>query len=186
MPPKKFVVIGTSGSGKSTTAAMIAEILNLPLLSADNISWLPHWVEKDHALVVREVDAATSGESWVLDGAYAYFRPLVFAKADAIVWMDTSYLRCIARVLLRTIQRWLRGELLWDAKNRERFSTLWRKDGLLWWVLSTWHPRRRDFESRFSEDLAREGKWTRIQKRRELKAFLEGLRKPRQQKPQAT
>lgn len=176
MPSKKFVVIGTTGSGKSTTAARIADTLKLPLVSADNISWLPLWVEKDHEQVVREVDLATSGESWVLDGAYAYFRPLVFAKADVIVWMDTSYGRCIGRVIVRTIQRALFGELLWDAKNRENFSTLWRKDGLLWWVLSTWHSRRRSFEVLLAKDVAGPKKWTRIQKRRELWAFLAALR----------
>lgn len=44
---KKINVVGTSGSGKSTFARMLANQLNAPYIEMDALHWLPEWRSKD-------------------------------------------------------------------------------------------------------------------------------------------
>ena len=43
----KIAVIGYSGSGKSTTADILGQKLNRPVLHLDRVNFLPGWQERD-------------------------------------------------------------------------------------------------------------------------------------------
>ena len=48
--PKRILVYGVTGSGKTSLAQRIAEILALPWHSMDDeVGWLPGWVERPRA-----------------------------------------------------------------------------------------------------------------------------------------
>ena len=49
----KIMVIGFSGSGKSTISKMISNTLNIPVLYLDRVHWLENWVEMTKNLSVR-------------------------------------------------------------------------------------------------------------------------------------
>jgi adenylate kinase family enzyme len=171
---RRWVVIGTSGSGKSTAARLLAEKLSLPLIDSDNLNWMAGWKEKDHALFKKELLEALQVEAWVLDGAYARVREDVLPLAQGVLWLDTGYLTCLSRVIFRTLLRWWKKEELWDAKNRERLGMLFEKDGLPWWVASTWHRRRKDFEERMKAE--RSGLiWMRVRTKQDLEKFLKSI-----------
>src|SRR5262245_20140818 len=70
----RVVVVGTSGSGKTTMARRIAAALNLPRIEIDAINWLPGWIalsSTDPAEFVRRVEAAIAPDAWVCDGNYS-------------------------------------------------------------------------------------------------------------------
>jgi hypothetical protein len=90
---------------------------------------------------VREAVAA---ERWVVDGNYSAVRDLVWARATVVVWLNLPFRVVFGRSLTRTFRRILTREELFNG-NRERVANLVDRDGIPWWVLRTYHRRRRQY-----------------------------------------
>src|SRR3954471_23276601 len=89
----RLVVVGASGSGKTTMAKALAGALGLPCVELDAINWQPGWrpiSTEDPDEFLRRVADAASGESWVMDGNYTKVREAHWARATAFVWMDPA------------------------------------------------------------------------------------------------
>src|SRR5437870_1299209 len=120
--PSRIVVVGTTGSGKTTTAGRMAEIVGAPHVELDALHWEADWTEADTETFRRRIVEATAGERWVVDGNYAKGRDLVWPRAEMIVWLDYSIVRIFRHLFFRTTRRIVTQEELW-AGNRERFRT---------------------------------------------------------------
>ena len=101
---KRVMIIGGSGSGKSTTARMLGAVTGLPVIHIDPMYWLPAWeqrpMEETHALV----RAAAKGESWIFEGNNSSTFAERMERADTLIFLDMpTYLR-VWRVILRTIK----------------------------------------------------------------------------------
>ena len=99
----KIAVIGYSGRGKSTLAALLGERYGLPVLHLDTVHWLPGWQERAPEEKMRMVKDFMDGHSdWVIDGNYS---KLLFDRrmeeADHIVLMDFNRFTCFARAYRR-------------------------------------------------------------------------------------
>ena len=82
---RRVVVVGTSGTGKTTVASRIAAALGAPHVELDGLHWGPDWTEiPDEEFRSRTIEA-TSGESWVADGNYSVVRDILWSRADTIV-----------------------------------------------------------------------------------------------------
>ncbi len=150
---RRTVVVGTTGSGKSTTAARLATALGLPYVELDAINWQPNWIglnETDVPLFRSRVEEAVRGDAWVVDGNYGIARDLIWPKATAVVWLDYSFGLVFWRLLRRTLRRSLRREVLW-AGNRESLRRSLSRDSILLWALKTHWRRRRSLRRRLSE-----------------------------------
>ena len=44
--PKKIILIGTSGSGKTTFGNNLSKILKIPCTDLDDLFWLPNWQKR--------------------------------------------------------------------------------------------------------------------------------------------
>ncbi|MDQ2853407.1 MAG: adenylate kinase [Chloroflexota bacterium] len=142
---RRINVVGTSSVGKTTLAARLAELLNVPHVELDALHWEPNWTEAPTDVLRERASAAIAGEGWVVDGNYAKVRDLVWARAEAVVWLDLPLRQILSRYLRRTVRRVAGREELW-AGNRERLSMhLVSRDSLLWWILSTYRLRRREY-----------------------------------------
>ncbi|HET9347333.1 MAG TPA: hypothetical protein VFO05_16695 [Candidatus Limnocylindrales bacterium] len=148
--PRRVAVIGTSGSGKSLFAGALATRLGVPHVELDALFWLPDWQAPDLDAFRAKVEAATSGEGWVVDGNYSKVRDLVFGRIDTVVWLDLPLRTCLRRVVVRTLDRARRRELLWGT-NREGLRSLVGRDSLVWWVLTTHRRRRRQNAALFAD-----------------------------------
>ncbi len=98
---KRVLVVGCSGSGKSTVARKLAPRLGLPLIHLDRLYWHPGWVptaEPEWQAVITRL----SGEPrWLIDGNYARTLPIRLAQADLVIWLDLSTSTCLWRVIRR-------------------------------------------------------------------------------------
>ena len=144
MPGRRINVVGTSGAGKTTFARALAARLALPCVELDALNWEPGWVEADHELFRVRVAAATARREWVLDGNYSRVRDLVWGRADTLVWLDFPRSVVTWRIVTRSLARVVRRTELW-AGNRERASQLFGRDSIIWWSISTYARRRRDY-----------------------------------------
>jgi adenylate kinase family enzyme len=138
----RIVIVGTSGSGKSTVAKRIARDLGLERIELDALHWESGWIEADAQILRARVDAATRGERWVVDGNYWQVRDLTWSRADTIVWLDLPRATVMKRVIARTYRRITRREPLWNG-NVERWTMLFTKDSIIAWAWNSYHRRRR-------------------------------------------
>ncbi|WP_054027652.1 DNA topology modulation protein [Bacillus sp. FJAT-28004] len=101
---KKIVLIGSGGSGKSSLAQKLGDILAIEVYHLDAIFWKPGWVgtPKEEQKTVQE--ELVSRESWIIDGNYGGTIDIRLQAADTIVFFDLSKWVCIYRVLKRRVQ----------------------------------------------------------------------------------
>ena len=142
---RRINVVGTSAVGKTTLAASLADLVGVPHIELDALHWEPNWTEAPPNVLRERVSAAIAGDGWVVDGNYAMLRDLLWARAEAVVWLDLPLRSVLWRYVGRTFRRLARREELWSG-NRERLSThLLSRDSLLWWILTTYRRRRREY-----------------------------------------
>jgi adenylate kinase family enzyme len=141
---QRINVIGTSGSGKTTFARELARRLELPYVEMDPLFWKPGWRESPDAEFLPRVEEAASGARWVLDGSYSRSFPVSWRRVQLVVWLDTSFVRTIARVTARTIRRGLSRQELWAGTgNRESLvQAFFSRKSIIWWAITT-HRRNR-------------------------------------------
>src|SRR6185312_16957483 len=87
----RVVVVGTSGSGKSTFARRLAPAIGAPAIELDAINWQAGWRDlntHDPEEFVRRVAAAAATEAWVVDGNYSRVRDVLWPRATRFVWLD--------------------------------------------------------------------------------------------------
>ena len=150
---ERINVVGTSATGKTTFARRLAVALGLRHVELDALHWEAGWRAAATDVFLDRL-ATVMGEpgGWVVDGDYSSkARPLVWAAADTVVWLDYPMRTALARLTRRTYGRLVRREELWNG-NRERWrDTFASRDSLYWWVLTTHRERR----TRTSDALAR-------------------------------
>ena len=172
---RRFVVVGTSGSGKTTFAAALAKRLGVPHVELDALHWEPNWVEAAPQVMRARVAAAVAADGWVCDGNYSLVRDLVWPRADALVWLDYPMGLTFWRVLSRTLRRAWRREVLW-AGNRESLAKAFLSgDSILLWMLTTWRRNRCKYRAALRRPEYRHLRVYRFRRPRDAEAWLNAL-----------
>lgn len=87
-PPRRVMVIGSPGSGKSSLCQTLSEKLSLPLIELDREYWRPGWMRPDPAVWKAEAAALAARDEWVMQGTYPSTMDIRVARADWLVWVD--------------------------------------------------------------------------------------------------
>lgn len=82
MPPKRIVVLGTTGSGKTTLAKAIGSRLGILYFEMDALHWNLGWVSTPVPEFRQKVEAATQGVCWVMEGQYTAVCDIYLSRAD--------------------------------------------------------------------------------------------------------
>ena len=134
----RYVVVGTSGSGKSTFARKLSAVTHAPYIELDELHWSENWTPRPREEFEDRVRRATSGEGWVVDGNYSVIRPIVWSKATHVVWLNFARSVVFSRIVWRTLRRAAAREMLWHG-NRESFSKAFlSKESILLWSFTTY------------------------------------------------
>jgi adenylate kinase family enzyme len=171
-PGPRVVVVGTSGSGKTTLATRLSERLGLPHVELDALQHGPNWQQATEDELRARATVATAAEAWVVDGNYAAVRDVVWPRATAIVWLDLARPVVMVQVIGRSVTRAITRRPLWND-NRERWQTWLDADHPIRWAWSTHADRRARYEALVDE------RWVRLRTRREVRAWLAGVRPER-------
>ena len=143
----RVVVIGSSGVGKSSLARALAERLACPFVELDELFWGPGWTPKPEQEFVSLVRSAASADRWVASGNYSSARPELWSRATAIVWLDFSLAQALRRLLPRTARRIWHREVLWHGNRESLVRTLFTRQSIVWWLITTHNERRRSFSA---------------------------------------
>jgi len=141
----RISVIGTSGSGKTTFAGKLAEILRVPHVELDTLRWEANWTPAPIEVFRSRVSEAINTDRWVVDGNYGKdARDLVWERVDTIVWLNYSLPVILYRLLRRTLRHLVFGEECCNG-NRESLRLALSRRSIILWALQTYQRRRAEY-----------------------------------------
>ena len=102
---QRVLVMGSSGSGKSTFARRLANRTGLPFVSLDALYWQPGWQPSELEPFGLRVAEAASASGWIMDGNYMNTGAgeLRRARADTVIWFDLPRYVCMTGIMTRIV-----------------------------------------------------------------------------------
>ena len=99
---QRILVMGSSGSGKSTFSRRLSEITGIPMVSVDALFWKPGWVESEKAEFHARLTAAAQQPRWIMDGNFtSHLVELRRDACDTLIWFDLPRATCMFGILTR-------------------------------------------------------------------------------------
>jgi len=172
---QRIVVVGTTGSGKTTVARQLAQWLGYPYVELDALFWGPNWTPVPLDVFRERTAQALSGDAWTAGGNYSAARDIVWGRADTLVWLDYPLLLIMWQLFRRTVRRVVTQEELWSG-NRETFcSQFLSRDSLFLWALNSHARYRREYLASMHKPEYAHLEWVRLHSLRETRNWLSGL-----------
>lgn len=173
---RRVSVVGAAGSGKSTFAHRLAAVLGVEHVELDALFWGPDWTPRPREDFLADARHEIAGDAWVIDGNYSGLQDEIWARADAVVWLDPPRTAVMWRVYRRTLTRALDRSELWPGTgNRQRWRDAlapWSKDSI---VRFSWEQLGR-YPERYGTAMADPAHahlaFHRLRSRRDVDAFL--------------
>ncbi len=139
--PKRILVLGCPGSGKSFFSARLHEKTGIPLVHLDNVWW-----REDRTHLTREefdlqLESLLKTDQWILDGDYSRTYETRIRACGAIIFLDYSEAVCMDGIKKRIGKHradipWVETELdpelvamvrNYRAENRRQLLSLFDK-----------------------------------------------------------
>ena len=102
---QRIVVLGRTGSGKTTLARELAAAIGVPHVELDALYFGPDFSTVPLSVLRERTSAAIAGDRWVTDGNKSAVRDLVWPRADTVVWLDYRLVVCLWRLGKRALWR---------------------------------------------------------------------------------
>lgn len=119
---RRVLVLGSSGSGKSTFARRLGERTGLPVTHIDQLFWSPGWVQVETGVYHARLADVVAQERWIIDGNNSSALDWRLPRADAVILFDRSRIACIGRVIKRVLASYGRVRDDMAAGCPERFD----------------------------------------------------------------
>ena len=172
--PRRIAVAGVSGSGKTTLARRLGARLGIPHTELDALHHGPAWTPRPAFL--DDVRALVAQDAFVTEWQYTTARPLVLARAEVVVWLDLPTHVTMRQVVVRTLRRSVRREVLWNGNVEPPLWRTWYRapdENIVRWAWSTRH-KYRDLPAEVGRD-ASGVLVVRLRSRREVERWLAAL-----------
>lgn len=102
----RIVILGNSGSGKTTMARALAAEHGIPHLDVDLIAWTSPGVRKPLADSVAEMEAfVAANPGWVMEGSYADLAAAALPHCTELRFLNPGVEACVAHCRARPWER---------------------------------------------------------------------------------
>jgi adenylate kinase family enzyme len=98
---EKVVILGSSGAGKSTLARELSRLHNIKIYHLDRLFWQRGWKEKTGGTRIDILQCLVREKQWIIEGNYFSVSELHLNAADTIIFLNTSPLVCLKRIMKR-------------------------------------------------------------------------------------
>ena len=138
---KSFVVIGCSGSGKSTTADLLCKkFTQFKPIHLDDLFWNPNWQLTDKKVFEKRVARtishlkSTNDSRYVIDGNYHRSAgSTIWNDIEVAIWLDYDFWIVFYRIIVRTFSRMITRKVICNG-NVEPFSRIFTKESMPYYV----------------------------------------------------
>ena len=141
----RYLVIGTSGAGKSTFAKRLAHKIHASYIELDSRYWGPGWQAVPPEQFKHSVVEATQGACWVADGNYSAVRDVLWSRATHVIWLNYGRFTVFSRLLRRTLGDGITRKRLSHGNRESLRMAFFSKDSVLLWSLSTYAKNQSKF-----------------------------------------
>ncbi|WP_264028911.1 AAA family ATPase [Cellulosimicrobium sp. SH8] len=172
--PRRIAVAGVSGAGKTTLARRLGARLGVPHTELDALHHGPAWTPRPAFL--DDVRALVAQDAFVTEWQYTTARPLVLARAEVVVWLDLPTRVTMRQVVVRTLRRSVRREVLWNGNVEPPLWRTWYRapeENIVRWAWTTRH-KYRDLPAEVARD-APDVLVVRLRSRREVERWLAAI-----------
>jgi len=145
--PRRIVIAGISGNGKTTLGRRLAHKLGLPFTELDALMHQPGWVPAETGKFRLEVEAVMdASDGWVLDGMYqGQFGDLVLRRADTLVWLDQPLPLVLGRLVRRVVKDTVTKRDLFNGNRQTWRFAFFTRDSLISFAIKSHFKRRREW-----------------------------------------
>jgi adenylate kinase family enzyme len=137
----RYLLYGTTGSGKTTLAAQISVRTGIPWHSIDDLAWEPGWVPVPPERQRARGAEICSGDRWIIDTAYSGWRDLALARAEVIVALDYPRWLSLSRLVRRTLLRVVDQRVICNG-NTETWRQALSRDSIIVWHFRSFARKR--------------------------------------------
>jgi predicted kinase len=102
---QRILILGRTGSGKTTLARELAAAIGVPHVELDALYFGPEFSTVPLSLLRERTSAAIAGDRWVTDGNKSAVRDLVWPRADTVIWLDYPLVVSLWRLGKRAVWR---------------------------------------------------------------------------------
>jgi adenylate kinase family enzyme len=172
-PPRRVLVAGPAGVGKTTLARRVEQAAGLPHTELDALFHGPGWTQQPG--FVDAVERFTRDPLWTTEWSYTtQLGDLLVRRADTLVFLDHPAVRHMARLVLRTVRRSVHHSELWNGNVEPPLWTFFRNpDHIVRWG---WKGRARIRDRVAAAERERPVlRVVRLRSQREVDAWVRGL-----------
>ncbi|MEI8281487.1 MAG: hypothetical protein WCG75_03685 [Armatimonadota bacterium] len=83
-PYRRVLIYGVTGSGKTTAARHLADLMGFAWTEVDALMWNPGWDFVPLDVQRERIEAICSQDEWILDAGYAKWMDLVLPRVDLV------------------------------------------------------------------------------------------------------
>ncbi|STX51310.1 DNA topology modulation protein [Legionella busanensis] len=99
--PHRIMIMGRSGSGKSTFAYQLHQQTHLPLYHLDKYFFTDYWVERNYQEFLSIQQSFVNQEQWIIDGNSTKSFEMRYKRATLCLYFNYPKMLCYWRVLKR-------------------------------------------------------------------------------------
>jgi adenylate kinase family enzyme len=179
---QRVVILGPTGSGKTTLGFKVAEKLGLTPVDLDDLHWKPAsegaWQHRTTEEMYALAMAAGAGDKWVIMGNYSKVKDAIWPRADAFIWINYPFYRVFWQLLRRSIARAVDKNPICNG-NTESWRLMFSKKSIIVWLFQSYWK----LEKRYAEHFAGAGKnpavrYIRLTSPQATAEFLKSLENP--------
>lgn len=144
------MVYGVTGAGKSTYAAALGRLLDLPVVAVDELTWQPGpladppgqpWQAEPLERQREVVGQVCAGDDWIIDHGYGSWLDIPLARVELIVGLDFSRLVSLNRLIRRCLRNIRRHTPICHG-NVETWGTLVGEHSIVRWHFHSFARKR--------------------------------------------
>lgn len=178
---KRIVILGPTGSGKTTLGHKLASRLGLKPVDLDDLHWKPAsegaWQNRTTEEMLALAQIAAAEEKWVIMGNYSKVKDAIWPRADVFIWINYSFPRVFWQLLRRSIMRAVDKNPICNG-NTESWRLMFSKKSIIVWLFQSYWK----LEKRYEEHFAGAGKnpsvsYIRLRSPKATEDFLNSLEK---------
>ena len=172
---RRIVILGTTGSGKTTLALQLSKMLGIPAVELDAIRHGPNWAETPDDEFRRRITSSLRGDCWIVGGNYTVARDIIWPRATTLIWLDYSFPLVFWRLFRRTMIRGIMRTRLWNDNTEDLWRHFLTKDSLFLWAIQTHWKRRKSLANTLTSEDYRQIKVLRFKSVKETRRWLESI-----------